>query len=590
MVMRGFSRLGFALVFVLVSIRPFSAQVQGQWASVGTMQSTRELNAQVRLLTGKVLSIGGVDNNNNILASAELYTPGPNTWTLTGSMAEARELFPAVVLTSGKVLVSGGLGTSSSVLSAAELYDPTTGIWSSAGSLSVARFGHTATLLPSGKVLVAGGCTANNCSTDTAVSELYDPTSNTWSTTGSLNTARYYHTAVRLKTGKVLVVTGSATGTVTTSCELYDPSNGTWSNAASTNTARYFNGTTLLADGKVLVTGGTTSRFPIGSAELYDPVANTWTLTGNMTTARYAHTATLLTDGTVLVSGGEGQSISCGKDCTSYIPTAKVEIYNEATGTFTAATSLSAARAYHVTSLLGSGRALANGGTGYTSTCCVVLSSAEVYTPLTLTFSASSLNFGTVLIGLSSASQTVTVTNVSSHSATFTSIASSGDFSESNTCPTTLNAGQNCTITVTFTPTAAGTRNGAVTLKDNCPGSASQTIALTGVGTTNAMTLLPNSLNFPPQTPGTSSQPMSITLYNDGTAAVNITKIGISPINGTFTQTNSCPPTLNPNTNCVIQVVFTPPDTGTYNATLSVTDSDKSSPQTASLSGTGSNN
>lgn len=217
------------------------------------------------------------------------------------------------------------------VLAGAELYDPTTGAWSPAGSLSVARFAHTATLLQSGKVLVTGGCAATNSSTATAVSELYDPASNSWSTTGILNTARYYHTAVRLKTGKVLAIGGS-TGTTTISCELYDPSTGTWSNAASTNTARYLNTTTLLPDGKVLVTGGTSSRGPLSSVELYDPSANAWTLTGNMKTGRYAHTATLLTDGTVLVAGGEGQTISCGKACTSYIPTAKAEIYNFATG------------------------------------------------------------------------------------------------------------------------------------------------------------------------------------------------------------------------------------------------------------------
>ena len=132
--MKSFLCALFALV--LVSIQPVSAQVQGQWATTGTMQSARELNAQVRLISGQVLSIGGVDNNGSLLASAEVYSAGPGAWTLTGSMAEARELFPAVVLTSGKVLVSGGLGTSSSVLAGAELYDPTTGTWSSAGSLS----------------------------------------------------------------------------------------------------------------------------------------------------------------------------------------------------------------------------------------------------------------------------------------------------------------------------------------------------------------------------------------------------------------------------------------------------------------------
>ena len=139
----------FALTFVLVNFQQLFAQIQGQWAGTGTMQSAREFNAQVRI-GGKVLSIGGVDNNGNLLASAEVYS-GTGKWTLTGSMADARELFPAVVLTSGKVLVSGGLGTSGAVLAGAELYNPTTGTWSLAGSLSVPRFGHTATLLPAGR-------------------------------------------------------------------------------------------------------------------------------------------------------------------------------------------------------------------------------------------------------------------------------------------------------------------------------------------------------------------------------------------------------------------------------------------------------
>jgi hypothetical protein len=205
-------------------------------------------------------------------------------------------------------------------------------------------------------------------------------------------------------------------------------------------------------------------------------------------------------------------------------------------------------------------------------------------------FSVASLNFGVLQIGHTSAPQTVTVTNVSSHSVTFTSIVNSGDFFQSHSCPTTpatLNAGQNCTITVTLTPSAAGTRNGAITLTDNDPGSPTQTIALTGIGTTNAITLLPHSLSFSGQTPGTSSSPMSVTLYNDGTSAVNITAIGIAPNNGTFTETSDCPATLNPNANCVIEVIFTPPDSGNFSATLSVTDSNTSSPQTASLSGVG---
>jgi len=549
------------------------------------MQSARELNAQVRIAGGKVLSIGGGDNSGNILNSAELYSSSSGKWTLTGSMSEARESFPAVVLTSGKVLVSGGLGTSNVMLATAELYDPTTGVWTSAGSLSVARYGHTATLLKSGKVLVTGGCSVFGCTTVTAVSELYDPTSNTWTTTGSLNTARDYHTAVLLKTGKVLAIGGLPTST---SCELYNAATGTWTVAASTTGTRYLNTTTLLPDGKVLVTGGASGKYPQTSAEIYDPTANTWTATGNMTIGRYAHAAALLTDGTVVVAGGYGQSISCGKDCTGYVPTSKVDVFNETAGTFTAATGLSTALAYQSMTMLSNGRALESGGSGTTSICCTVESSASFYTPLSLTFSASSLNFGLLQIGLSSAPQTVTVTNVSSHSVTFSSIASSGDYSQSNTCPTTMTAAQACTITVTFAPTASGTRTGAVTLKDNSPGSPSQTITLTGTGETLALGFTPSSLNLGSVVVG-SSVSMSATLTNDGSASVNITGISVSPANSTFTQTNNCAASLAVQQSCTFQIVFTPPDVFTYKATLSVSNG-AGSAATLALTGTGLNN
>jgi hypothetical protein len=535
------------------------------------MQSARERNAQLPLSSGKVLSVGGVDNSGNVLASAEVYSPAAGgAWTLTGSMARSRQQFAAVVLKTGKILAVGGLGAGNAVLAAAELYDPVAGTWSPAGALSVARFGHTATLLASGKVLVTGGCTASCSATPT--SEIYDPVSNSWTTTGSLSAARVYHTAVLLKTGKVLVIGGNTTSGVTAGSELYNVVTGQWTVGPAMHSTRYLNGATLLGDGKVLVTGGIISRYPMNSAELYDPTTNLWTLTGTMTTGRYAHTSTLLPDGTVLVAGGEGQSISCGRACTSYIPTAKVDIYNEATGTFAATTGLPRAVAYHSTTPTSSGLALTSGGVGYTATCCIVVSNSEYYTPLTLTLSVYSVNFGLQKVGLTSAPQTVTVTNVSHHSSTFSGIASSGDFAQSNNCPTTLAAGQQCSITVTFNPTRTGTRSGALTLRDNDPGSPTQTVSLTGTGESLALGFAPASLNLGTVAVGGSST-QSATLVNDGSAPVTITGIAVSPATGTFTQTNNCPTTLAVRQSCTIQVVFTPPDVFSYAATVSVTNS-----------------
>jgi N-acetylneuraminic acid mutarotase len=569
---------------LLAGVASAFGQTQGAWTATGTMLAAREVNAQVLLSNGKVLAVGGDDGTGTALATAELYTPAKQSWAATGSLAAGREAFAAVRLANGKVLVAGGVTTGGGVLASAELFNPTKNTWSPAGSLAVARYAHTATLLADGKVLVTGGCSASGCSTTTAVSELYNPTTNKWSATGSLNAARAYHAAVPLNSGAVLAIGGYINGAAQ-STELYDPTAGTWSTGPSTNQPRYQSATAKLLDGKVLVTGGVITKYPLSSAEIYDPVANNWTLTGGMTAGRYGHTATLLPDGTVVLSGGESQAISCGKDCTGFIPTASAEIFNESTGAFTATGGLPRALAYHTATLLAGGQALEGGGLGYTATCCVVVNNAAIYTPLTLSFSAASLNFGFLQTGLASPAQVVTVTNVSAHSASFTGITSAGDYSQTNTCPATLTPGQNCTIAIVFAPTVAGTRAGAITLADNDPGSPKQTITLTGTGEGLALGFSPSPLNLGSVAVGSASA-LDVTLINDGAAPVSLSGVAIAPANGTFSQTNNCPASLAVQQSCVFQVVFTPPDVSKYAATISVTNT-AGAPATLKLSGTG---
>jgi hypothetical protein len=60
--------------------------------------------------------------------------------------------------------------------------------------------------------------------------------------------------------------------------------------------------------------------------------------------------------------------------------------------------------------------------------------------------------------------------------------ANANDFPETNNCPSSLNAGANCTITVTFDPSKTGTRKAQVSITDNGGGSP-QTVPLTGTGT-----------------------------------------------------------------------------------------------------------
>jgi hypothetical protein len=203
----------------------------------------------------------------------------------------------------------------------------------------------------------------------------------------------------------------------------------------------------------------------------------------------------------------------------------------------------------------------------------------------TASLSPTSLTFASQNVGSTSAAQTITLTNGGTAALTITSIAASGDYAQTNTCGTSLAASANCTISITFTPTAAGTRTGAITVSDNAAGSP-QTASLTGTGTAvgPSAALSPTSLTFASQTVGTTSAAQAITLSNGGTAALSITSIAAT---GDFAQTNNCGTSVAAGGSCSISVTFTPTTTGTRTGTVTVTDNATSSPQSASLTGTG---
>jgi WD40 repeat protein len=248
------------------------------------------------------------------------------------------------------------------------------GTWTATGSLNTAREYHTATLLPDGKVLVAGGYDGNGFMLASA--ELYHPASGTWGATGSLHTERDFHTATLLPNGKVLVAGGfTFTSGFIASAELYDPATGTWTATGSLATAHYLHTATLLPNGKVLVAGGADSSGFLASAELYDPATGTWTATGTLATPRYFHTATLLPNGKVLVAGGYDAGGAL----------ASAELYDPASGTWTATGTLATPRYLHTATLLPNGKVLVAGGL---DSNYITIASAELYDPASGTWTA----------------------------------------------------------------------------------------------------------------------------------------------------------------------------------------------------------
>jgi hypothetical protein len=207
-------------------------------------------------------------------------------------------------------------------------------------------------------------------------------------------------------------------------------------------------------------------------------------------------------------------------------------------------------------------------------------------TPTAVTLSQISLTFPNQIVGTTSSPKQVKLTNSGTKPVTVASITSSGDFSQTNDCPATLNIFKGCMITVTFAPTAIGTRSGAVTITDNATGSP-QTLPLTGTGAD--LTFSPPSLDFGSEAVGTTSPSQTIQVTN-GSSSTTVNLLGIS-VQGTnrtdFAEANTCGSTLGPGASCSIAVTFTPTAAGARRAFVWIKNNGGGTTQEVILTGTG---
>jgi hypothetical protein len=195
------------------------------------------------------------------------------------------------------------------------------------------------------------------------------------------------------------------------------------------------------------------------------------------------------------------------------------------------------------------------------------------------------VNFPFQLVGTSSPSQTVTLTNTGTKALSISSFKVTSPFQESNNCGKSLAAGAKCKIQITFKPQNTNNVTGTVTISDSAS-SKPQIIELSGAGT--VVKLAPGKLTFGDQKVGTQSAPQTVTLSNEGTTSLTLTQIYVGGTNWRdFSETNNCPSSLNAQATCTVTVTFDPITTGARSALLEFSDNGGGSPQTVSLSGTG---
>ena len=315
----------------------------GIFAPVGSMRVPRVAPTMTRLNDGRVLVVGGLaeppasglDNpelydpatrtwtptlnqtvnrdghtatllqDGRVLVvseTADIFDPATNSWTPASPPATPRSRHAAALLSDGRVLIVGGMVWGGEFTSA-EIYDPATDSWTPAGNLAVRRAGPTATRLADGRILVAGGMQYHwdrpslVGDGDLRVSEIYDPSTGAWSTSGKMLRADTALQAILLPDGRVFTVDDQ-------SSELFDPATETWSLCPPMLMSGYGLAVTLLFDGRVLVTGGRNLYGYQRFTEVFDPTTNTWSPFAPLVISRASHGAVVLANGDVLVAGG----------------------------------------------------------------------------------------------------------------------------------------------------------------------------------------------------------------------------------------------------------------------------------------------
>ena len=255
----------------------------GMFTPTGDMNTGREFPAAAPLPGGRVLVAGGLSSG-SATKSAEIYDSATGDWTPTTDMGTERRDLVAAPLPDGRVLVAGGLSLTSAFLKTAEVYDPDTTNWTPAPDMTTARIGAIAAPLPNGNILLAGGSPALLATTATA--EVYSTTTGTFSATGigTMGSPRAFAAGAAFGDGRVIVAGGNPNlnqANFLASAEAFDPTANSFGSTGvgSMATGRNAPAAAELGDGRVLVAGGSTSAHPttgLPSAEIY-AATNTFT-------------------------------------------------------------------------------------------------------------------------------------------------------------------------------------------------------------------------------------------------------------------------------------------------------------------------
>jgi len=272
------------------------------WTTLASMYTPRWC-FQTEVVDDKIYAIGGWGMNNvsgipdfSPISSTEVYDPSTDTWTVIAPMPIALAWRFQTEVINGKIYAIGD-DPDGTCTSTTEVYDPSTDTWTILASMPTAREAFQTEVI-NGKIYVFGGYSgyifANNSDINSLSSaEVYDPSTDSWITLAPMSTPRCFF-QTKVIGGKIYAIggwnisTGESIGKVLSSTEVYDPSTNTWTTLASMSAARQAFQTEVIDD-KIYAFGGCSTyntHYILSSTEVYDPSSDTWTTLASMSTAR----------------------------------------------------------------------------------------------------------------------------------------------------------------------------------------------------------------------------------------------------------------------------------------------------------------
>jgi N-acetylneuraminic acid mutarotase len=321
------------------------------WTATSTANAPYYRGHHTAVWTGTQMIIWGGSDGYTTFNTGGRYNPSTNTWvnTSTTNAPQARYVHTAV-WTGNRMIVWGGNGGNnySDNLNNGGRYNPSTNTWTATSTVNApeGRWLHRAVW--TGSLMIVWGGDHGNFVQQLNTGGRYNPATNSWSSTSTTNAPTHRDSHSAIWTGSEMIVWGGFAGSIDTNTGgRYDPSTNSWTainrnNAPSAREAH----TAIWTGTEMIVWGGGGDGFRgLSTGGRYSPTTNTWATTnGNAPTARSGHTS-VWTGTEMIVWGGEGNTFDA--NLVSYTNTGGRFSPSTDTWIATRTSSAPSARRYH---------------------------------------------------------------------------------------------------------------------------------------------------------------------------------------------------------------------------------------------------